>query len=235
MEYYWPMGVTTQGDIMSTYGSSASEEEYMNCFKTWEEGYHKTFLVKWVDVQEGSEYGVRKIMIKDFTPKKIYFDMDGVIVDFEGGVKKYLNINPRPQGYHPDYDNKLFEAMRKETHFYAKLDPIKGSIDIVKKAIEKHGIENVEILTGVPKPSRNIPEAAADKAKWIAERISPDIKVNAVLRKEKINFVENRRSVLIDDFESNVKEWRKAGGTAIHFNGNLYDRNNKAIEYLGVI
>ena len=235
MEYYWPMGVSDDGEISWTSGSSVTKQEYLKCFKVWEKSYHKNFLAKWVDVQEDDVCNTRRIYLKEFIPRKIYFDMDGVIVDFEGGVKELLGIEPRPQGYHPDYDNQLFEAMSKYDHFYRNLKPIKGSIEMVKKVIEKHGVDNVEILTGVPKPERNIPQASDDKKEWVATNISPDIKVHAVLRKNKTRFAKSVNHVLIDDYEANVKAWRKAGGTAIHFNGNIYDRNNKVIEYLNIV
>lgn len=234
MNFYWPMGVTKEGEVQSTYDSCISLEKAEKCFRTWEDGYGMEFIAKWIDVQVDDKTNEYRIWIKEFKPKKIYFDMDGVLVDFMGGVKKYLNLEPRPQGFHPDYDNKLFDAIRKETHFYLKLDPIEGSIEMVQKAIDKHGIENIEILTGVPKPTRNIPEAAEDKMKWVSSHISPDIKVNTVLRKDKVKFVTDEYSVLIDDYEANAREWGKAGGTAILFK-DYKDPNNKVLEYLGVI
>ena len=237
MKLYWPMGVREDGEVQYTYDSSLSEEEYSNCFRVWEtpepEGYGMKFLAKWVDISEGDDKS--RIYLKRFKPSKIYFDMDGVLVDFQGGVKELLGIEPRPQGFHPDYDNKLFDAIREYDHFYRELKPIKGSLELLKRVIDKWGVNNVEVLTGGPKASRNIPTASEDKMAWIDVNVGIEgLKVNTVLRKEKVQFVKNKSSVLIDDYDSNIKEWREAGGTGILF-GDYMNPAEKILKYLEVI
>lgn len=148
---------------------------------------------------------------------KIYFDMDGVLVDFDWGVENLCRIKPEVQGHaSKGYDEHLFSVMATVPHFYAQLPPMEETVSIVKELYEKYG-DRVEILTGIPRPERNIKDAKEDKIEWIRKHVSADITINAVLRAEKKDFCKDRRSVLVDDFEKNIKEWRNLGGTGILF------------------
>lgn len=148
---------------------------------------------------------------------KIYFDMDGVLVNFDWGVRNLLHMVPEVQGHASEgYDDRLFAAMREVPHFYALLPPMDGVVEIVRELFEKYG-DRVEILTGVPKPKRNIKDASEDKTEWIKKYVSPDITINTVLRAEKKDFCKGPQSVLIDDFDKNIKEWESCGGTGILF------------------
>ena len=55
--------------------------------------------------------------------EKIYFDLDGVLADFWGGLKEMCGEVDAS-----DMDN-VWDAMRPIDHFYFKLKPIAGSID----------------------------------------------------------------------------------------------------------
>ena len=153
--------------------------------------------------------------------KKFFFDMDGVLVDFSLGVKELLNIEPIPQGTKKkpkDYDDILFTKIKEHKNFYRELKEIPEGIELFKYVVEKIGIENVEVLTGVPKPTRNIPEAPQNKIDWCKEHLPYPVKINPVLRKDKPLFITGKDSILIDDYNSNIKEWVKAGGTGFLFN-----------------
>lgn len=67
------------------------------------------------------------------------------------------------------------------------------------------GDENVEILTGVPKPNKNIAYASEDKKEWVNNNIYGDIVINTVLRADKVNFAKNKYCILIDDHPGNIK------------------------------
>lgn len=149
--------------------------------------------------------------------EKIYFDMDGVLVDFEWGVRELCHMVPEVQGHASEgYDDRLFAKMHEVPHFYAQLPPMDGMVEVIKELLEKYG-DRVEILTGVPKPKRDIKDAATDKVEWVRKYISPDIVINTVLRAEKKNFCKGRESVLVDDFDKNITEWENEGGTGILF------------------
>ena len=65
--------------------------------------------------------------------KKIYFDMDGVLADFERGVKELCGLVPpsqngkRKQGA----DDEMWLRIKGIEHFYDKLELMPGAKDIV--------------------------------------------------------------------------------------------------------
>lgn len=155
---------------------------------------------------------------------KIYFDMDGVLVDFNGGVEKMCGIIPQPQGIKhrsQTKENEMWDAIRNVDHFYSKLEPIEGGLITLEWARERYGKKNVEILTGVPKPDKEIAFAVEDKREWIKKHVGDDIVVNTVLRADKVNFAKHCLCILIDDHPGNIKAWGKAGGSGILYRNSL--------------
>ena len=151
------------------------------------------------------------------TYRKIFIDMDGVLADFDGGVELHCGITPiaqdakRPE----DYDDKLWEAVRKVPHFYDILKPMPGATEMFHLIYSQYGAD-CEILTGIPKEKRGIVTAAEDKVAWMKRFLSEDVKVNTVLAKEKQLFCRSREDILIDDYSKNIRRWEEAGGTGIY-------------------
>jgi len=147
---------------------------------------------------------------------KIYFDMDGVLADFDRGVLEMCGMKSSSQNgtYDPHYDDLMWEAIRKVDHFYDRLELMPGAKEMFDRLYGKYG-GRCEILTGVPKPERGILTAAEDKKAWMKRVLSDTIKVNIVVRKEKILHCAGPESILIDDYEKTIREWREKGGTGI--------------------
>ena len=150
--------------------------------------------------------------------EKIFFDLDDTLADFSGGVKKLGFVE---SGHKIEDDNRMFEMIRECPHFYANLDLYPGSLELLNKVIETYGIDKVEILSGVPRPHRNITTASEDKMTWCKKYLPKDMKINLCLRKDKYKFCKGKGYVLIDDNEGNCDEWKEAGGTAIQFDGKV--------------
>lgn len=149
--------------------------------------------------------------------KKIYFDMDGVLADFDDGLRRLLNMEPQPQEHQTDeIQNKMWADIRDYGHFYMDLNPMEGAVEAFKILYEKYG-SACEILTGCPKEKRGIVFAREDKVAWIRKYFSKTVKINLVLREEKQNYVTGRDCILVDDYKKNTDEWVEAGGTAILF------------------
>ena len=145
----------------------------------------------------------------------IYYDMDGVMADFDRGVKELLGLEPIDQGNHTaEQDDVMFARMREVGHFYGKLEPIPGSIELFGEVFAKYG-DRCRILSGIPKPSRGIDTAAEDKREWVRRLLPEGVIVNTVLRVEKPKFVTCKNDYLIDDFTKNIAEWENAGGTGV--------------------
>jgi sulfur relay (sulfurtransferase) DsrC/TusE family protein len=149
--------------------------------------------------------------------EKIYFDMDGVLADFNRGVHELCHMEPSNQEVQSKTaDDEMWEAVRSVGHFYDKLEPMPGAVEMFALLHEKYG-DKCEILTGIPKPHRGIITSREDKTSWAHRILSEDLVVNIVLREEKQNFAKGAGYILIDDLEKNIKEWVDAGGTGIRF------------------
>ncbi len=149
--------------------------------------------------------------------QKIFIDMDGVLADFNKGLIELLNIQPMPQENQPvEWQEKMWNKISKYSRFYLDLQPISGAVESFKNLYTIFG-DKIEILTGIPKPTRNVPFASQDKTEWVKRYLSSDVKVNTVLRAEKLNFSKGREYILIDDYSKNIKECTNTGGTGILF------------------
>ena len=148
--------------------------------------------------------------------EKIYFDMDGVLADFDRGVKEFCGMQPLQQGgkRSEEEDNKMWMRIREVEHFYDKLEPMPGALEMFQKIYEKYG-DHCEILTGIPKPKRGILTSGEDKTAWARRLLSKDLVVNIVYREEKKNFCKGKDWILIDDHPGNIASWREYGGTGI--------------------
>ena len=155
----------------------------------------------------------------NFEIKKIYFDMDGVLADFDRGIREICGLVPVAQDA-PQRDSAMEDIMwgkvKDAGHFYDMLEPISGAKEMFDAVYAKYG-DRCEILTGVPRPKRGIDTASGDKVNWMRRLFSKTIKINTVLRAEKKNYCTGKDCVLIDDFSKNIREWTEMGGTGILF------------------
>lgn len=148
---------------------------------------------------------------------KIYFDLDGVLADFDRGVIELAGFERKEQGANSNVnDDDMWKAIAGVSNFYDKLEFMPGAKKMFDTIYEKYG-DKVEILTGIPKPKRNITTAAEDKTNWVHRLLGSQIKVNTVLREEKKNFCTGADSILIDDLKKNISEWEEYGGTGVLF------------------
>ena len=149
---------------------------------------------------------------------KIYFDMDGVLADFQRGVIELCHMEPTPLNGKRDakYDDRMWAAIHEVDHFYGKLEPMSGAKLLFDTVYGRYG-DHCEILTAIPKPHRGIVFAGEDKIAWTRQHLSDTVKVNIVLREDKPKFCTGKECVLIDDMQKNIKNWNSLGGTGILF------------------
>ena len=83
--------------------------------------------------------------------KKIYFDMDGVLADFERGVREICCLEPIPQdakNNDSQAEVEMWEAIRKAGNFYDRLELMPGAKEMFDAVYGKYG-DKCEILTGI--------------------------------------------------------------------------------------
>ena len=147
--------------------------------------------------------------------KKIYFDMDGVLADFDRGVQELCGMEAKPQGRRaPGEDRVMWDAIREVGHFYDKLEFMPGAKELFDTVYGRFG-DRCEILTGIPKPGRGITTSGEDKTNWVRRLLSPDIVVNIVFREQKPEYCTGRDCILIDDLGKNIQAWELYGGTGV--------------------
>ena len=146
---------------------------------------------------------------------KIYFDMDGVLADFDRGVRELCGLDtPDQNDSIPGADDRMWEAIRDTDHFYDRLELMPGAKEMFDAVYAQYG-DRCEILTGIPKAKRGIVTAEEDKRNWMKRILSEKVEVNVCFRAQKIDKCTGADAVLIDDLEKNIREWTEAGGTGI--------------------
>ena len=142
--------------------------------------------------------------------------MDGVLADFDRGVNELCRMNASSQNekYDEEYDALMWARIREIDHFYDRLDLMPGAKEMFEFLYGKYG-DKCEILTGIPKAERGIVTSAEDKVVWTRRMLSEKVKIHTVSRKEKKLYCTGPETILIDDQERTILEWRAAGGTGI--------------------
>ena len=113
--------------------------------------------------------------------KKIFFDMDGVLADFDRGVEELCHMAPQDVNGKRDSqrDDEMWHKIKEVGHFYDKLEMMPGAKEMFDQ-INSQYPGCCEILTGIPKAKRGITTAGEDKTNWVRRLLSKDIKVNIV-------------------------------------------------------
>lgn len=165
---------------------------------------------------------------------KIYFDLDGVLADFDRGVHELCGMDAasHDDDLIPGSEVEMWDKIRDVGHFYDKLELMPGAKELFDDVYDRHG-DKCEILSGIPKPSRGITTAGQDKINWVRRNLSEDIKVNIVYKEDKPEYCWGRDCILIDDLPANIMAWEKMGGTGI-MNSGAEDTRQSLVE-LGIL
>ena len=134
----------------------------------------------------------------------IYFDLDGVLADFEGYILEHFE-----ESFSSDMWPEL-EANHQRLYRYLK--PIPYAVKFFNSVRANN---DVKILTALPSRAE-FQWAAVDKASWCQTHLG-DVEVLIADRSiDKQNFCKPG-DVLIDDNPLNISQWQAKGGVGILF------------------
>lgn len=153
-------------------------------------------------------------------PSKIIFcDLDGVLANFEEGVKN--RFKKTPDKLPP---NVMWGVINKSNTFFDTLPWMRKGRELWEE-IKKY---DPIILTGIPRgaTAKAVPAgpcAAEQKRKWCARELGPDIHVITCATKDKPKYCLSN-SILIDDRTDNLNAWNEKGGTFILYDEEFVDK-----------
>ena len=151
----------------------------------------------------------------------IFFDMDGVLVDYFGGLKD----TAKKLGVAEDDNKAIWDEINKNpTEWWANLKPIPDGMKLFNAVKDKEP----SILSSAGTKE----ETKQGKMAWLKKNgLSPYLKqiifTNSKSAKKKY---AKHGDVLIDDRGDNVADWEMAGGHGFVFNNNA----NQIIKQLGM-
>lgn len=137
--------------------------------------------------------------------RRIFLDLDGVMADFDRHFFDLFRVHSA--GLIPP---DLWGRIDSVPTFFRDLPICEGAAEFWDEIEHLNPV----ILTACPRT--NYASVAAQKRAWVQEHLSPHAMVLPVMgRKMKRHFMQHPGEILIDDFESNVHDWREAGGLGI--------------------
>lgn len=145
---------------------------------------------------------------------KIYVDLDGVLANFPYQFQK---LTGRPvEGFEKRFGTKKFwsEIEKGGVEFWSDMPWMQDGKLLWAKLISLPYLP--EILSAPAKKKNGIVHdySVTGKKIWVRKNLAQHIKVNLVPAQEKSTFA-TPTSILIDDWESNIKDWNSKSGRGI--------------------
>ena len=140
---------------------------------------------------------------------KIYLDMDGVIADFDKRYKARYKMEPREAEEHKEFD-KFFTQFIDDGEF-ATLDLMPDALQLINylRSLDVP----TEILSSSASEKRD-PQIRPQKLEWLEKN---GIEFNPIIvpgKRHKKDY-SNKNTLLIDDTQVNIDQWRREGGIGI--------------------
>ncbi len=146
----------------------------------------------------------------------ILLDLDGVLSNFVGGVEKEFDVDLSDldswaMHKHMGMTSTAFwKKIQQNPRFWADLEPYPWARDLVNYALEKTG-GNVTIVTS---PDMSV-STYTQKAYWVSQHF-PSLMRKLFIGPQKW-LMAKPTHILIDDSDSNIKDFRKHGGIGVTF------------------
>ena len=149
-----------------------------------------------------------KHYLVEFDSPQIYCDMDGVLADFDKGIKDIIGGKFNDKRWHELPDD-----------FFLQLEPMPDA----QRLWDFIGKYDPFILTAIPRSSRGpiSSRATEDKTRFMKRwfGVEPN-RMYPVMRADKMRFAKDGRdgrpNLLIDDHSKNIAQFKSAGGIGVH-------------------
>jgi len=153
--------------------------------------------------------------------KTVFLDMDGVLTNFRKGVYKAFNIPYDFTKENPNYEFweswgkgatwKHVHEVCNSIEFWANLEWMPDGLEIYSIIRDKFETEQIYLLTN---PLAGGDLTSAGKMKWIKKHL-PDFYRHTIITASSKGLLAKPGTLLIDDHDKNVNEFKEAGGSAI--------------------
>ncbi len=162
----------------------------------------------------------------------LYLDMDGVLVDFEGGFVKLSN-GLKASNLYKQYGSK---AVQHYIHsvgpkFWANLEWIEGGHELWDSARKLFRRVNILSSAGTTDLERGKPVIEGKKM-WLKKYMPemPDSNIIIVLGKHNKKKYSSKESILVDDVPVTIREWNEQGGYGILHKASTYKNTIETLE-----
>ncbi|MFY7727971.1 MAG: hypothetical protein ACOVRN_00490 [Flavobacterium sp.] len=152
-----------------------------------------------------------KRLLSGTLPKYVVFcDLDGVLADFEEGVKRKFSQPPDQLSA-----GLMWGVIHKSNTFFETLPWMPQGKALWARIQPYHPI----ILTGVTK---NHESMTIQKRRWCARELGADVNVITCASKDKPKYCLTN-AILIDDRPDNAKAWNEKGGKFMLYNEDYWE------------
>jgi hypothetical protein len=135
--------------------------------------------------------------------------MDGVIANFSDRYKSLYSIYPEEARTHKEFSNFFDDFIEKGN--FATLDLMPGAMDLIRAC--RNALPPTQILSSTANQKR-YDDISKQKKEWLAKH-DIDFQTNFVPGKQHKKKYARKDTLIIDDTESVITDWRAAGGLAI--------------------
>lgn len=160
----------------------------------------------------------------------IFCDLDGVLVDFEEGVRQFIGYTEEDFPSRNAFWREVRKFRSENGYFFDKMPPMPDYLVLWNKIKDK----NTYILTALGKDFTE--ESHEQKLEWAIKNlgITEDRFISVDRTAEKANYAKDESRVLIDDRQKAIDPWREAGSVGI-LHKNAQDSLAKLKKIIGEI